>query len=76
LWLKKKYFEAVNHTCQDCHQKERIDDKLQPHRIKQGNENGLYTIVPLNNLDNNIKVLHKSCHKKYHYNNYSWCKGK
>lgn len=75
-WLKKKYKEAVNYTCQSCHKKETIFDKLEPHRIKQGNNLGLYTVVRLDHPDNNIKILHKSCHRKFHENNYTWCQGK
>ena len=62
-WLKTKYLEAVNHKCQSCNSTK----NLEIHRIKRGNKNGLYTLVPLNHKSNNIKVLCKECHKKYHY---------
>lgn len=75
-WLKLKYRQAVNFTCQGCYKPEEEVGILQPHRIKQGNQGGLYTLVPLNHLENNIKVLCKECHRKYHQNNYSWCRSK
>ncbi len=67
-WLKKKYREAVNFTCQGCKKHEKIVGKLEPHRIRRGNIGGLYTLVPLNHKGNNIKVLCNDCHKKHHAN--------
>jgi 5-methylcytosine-specific restriction endonuclease McrA len=64
-WLKQKYKIAVNFTCQSCHKKTK---DLEIHRIKRGNRGGLYTLVPLNNKNNNVKVLCSDCHKKYHSN--------
>jgi len=65
-WLKDKYRQAVNFTCQECHKHEDIVGKLQPHRKIRGCEGGLYTLVPLNHINNNVKVTCKRCHKKYH----------
>lgn len=62
-WLRKKYIEAVNFKCQSCNSK----NNLQIHRLKRGNSNGLYTLVPLNHKQNNIRVLCSDCHKKLHY---------
>lgn len=67
-WLKKKYREAVNFNCQRCNKNEDIVGKLQPHRIFRGEKGGLYTIVPLNHIDNNIKVLCINCHRMMHNN--------
>ena len=62
-WLKKKYIEAVNSICQVCHKK---SDNLQIHRLKRGNNGGLYTLSPLNSKLSNVKVVCKDCHKKLH----------
>ncbi|MCK9370162.1 hypothetical protein M0R04_09680 [Candidatus Dojkabacteria bacterium] len=61
-WLKKKYYEAVNYTCQLCNKKK----SLEPHRIKRGNTGGLYTVYPLNHQLNNVKIVCKECHKLLH----------
>lgn len=61
-WLKKKYIEAVGGKCQECHKSK----NLQIHRLKRGNKDGLYTLLPLNHKLNNIRVVCKDCHKKYH----------
>ena len=75
-WLHKKYREAVNFKCQGCNKHEKEVGKLIPHRIKRGNIGGLYTTVPLNHIDNNIKVLCNKCHKKYHENENRRVQGK
>ena len=75
-WLRKKYREAVNFTCQGCHKKESVVGTLEPHRIIRGNKGGLYTLVPLNHKNNNIKVVCNSCHKKYHANEFGVSKSK
>jgi len=76
IWLKIKYREAVNFNCQECKRNEKIVGTLEPHRIKRGNKGGLYTLVPLNNKLNNIKVVCKKCHKKYHSNEFTNIKSK
>lgn len=75
-WLKTKYRIAVKNTCQGCHKNEAEVGKLTPHRIKQGNCNGIYTLVPLNHPDNNVMMLCSKCHKMHHFNNYNWCKSR
>ena len=75
-WLKDKYREAVNYTCQRCNKHESEVGKLQPHRIKQGNNGGNYTVAKLNSKENNIKVLCNSCHTLIHINNYAWVKSR
>jgi hypothetical protein len=64
-WLKKVYIQAVNNKCQDCN-KSGDEITLEIHKIHRKWEGGLYTLVPLNHKDNNIKVLCKDCHKKHH----------
>jgi len=66
-WLKQKYLEAVNFICQDCHKHKNEVGILEIHRIKRGISDGLYSVVPLNHLNNNVKVLCKQCHQKYNY---------
>jgi hypothetical protein len=69
-WLKSRYIAAVEGKCQDCKQ----EKPLEPHRIKRGCENGLYTAVPLNHPISNVKMLCHKCHEKYNYSrkvNYS-----
>ena len=75
-WLKEKYRQAVSYTCQACHKHEKEVGTLQAHRLIRGEKGGLYTIVPLNHIDNNIKVLCRACHTKLHGNEWSNCKGK
>jgi hypothetical protein len=75
-WLRKKYRQAVNYTCQSCHKTESEVGILEPHRIIRGNKDGLYTLFPLNHKDNNVKVVCKSCHKKYHANEFGRVKSK
>jgi 5-methylcytosine-specific restriction endonuclease McrA len=65
-WLKKKYREAVNFTCQNCRKKESEVGKLQPHRLKRGYTGGLYTVLNINHIFSNIKVVCNKCHKKMH----------
>jgi len=62
-WLREKYLQAANYTCDECPSKE----KLEVHRIKRGCEGGLYVVVPKNHILNNIKVLCEKCHEKYNY---------
>jgi len=69
-WLRKKYREAVNFNCQGCHKNESEVGLLEPHRIVRGNKGGLYTLVPLNHQNNNVKIVCKDCHKKYHTNEF------
>ena len=75
-WLRIKYKEAVKGICQECHRPETNKDKLEPHRLIRKNKGGLYTLVPLNHQKYNIKVVHHSCHKKYHSNEFRNCQGK
>lgn len=70
-WLRQKYIEAVNYRCQICKFHQTNVGKLQIHRIKRGNQGGLYTICPLNHKDNNIKVLCSDCHKELHYKEFN-----
>ncbi len=67
-WLKIKYRQAVNFTCQDCNKHEEKVGTLSPHRLKRANKGGLYSVVKLNHKENNVKIVCSSCHKKYHYN--------
>ena len=71
-WLRIKYEEAVNFKCQSC----KSNSNLEIHRIKRGNLNGLYTLVPLNSKHNNIRVLCKKCHSLLHGNEFKNCQGK
>ena len=66
-WLKDKYRQAVNYTCQDCNKQESEVGKLEPHRIKRGCEGGLYTVCPLNHPISNVKIICHNCHEKYNY---------
>ena len=66
-WLKLKYREAVNFTCQDCKKHESVVGTLEPHRIKRGCDGGLYTVLPLNHMHSNVKMCCHKCHKKYDY---------
>jgi len=75
-WLKVKYRSACNFTCMNCHKKESIVGTLQIHRIKRGNLGGLYTLVPLNHKDSNVRIICKDCHKKIHRNEWRNIKGK
>ena len=75
-WLKEKYREAVNYICQGCNKHEREVGTLQAHRLTRGEKGGLYTAVPLNHIDNNIKVLCRACHAKLHKNEWSNVQGK
>jgi 5-methylcytosine-specific restriction endonuclease McrA len=69
-WLRRKYREAVNFTCQECHRNEEIVGMLVPHRLKRGNEGGLYTLFPLNHPNNNLKIVCSECHRKFHSNEF------
>lgn len=51
--------EFCNFFCEECGKSEKQDDQLEIHRIRRGNNGGEYNL-------RNIKVVHKSCHKKYH----------
>jgi len=66
-WLKNKYREAVNFTCQDCKKHESKVGILEPHRVKRGVEGGLYPILPLNHMHSNVKIICHKCHQKYNY---------
>ena len=65
-WLRLVYRKAVNYICQECKKHEDSVGNLIPHRLKRGHMGGLYTIVPLNHVDNNVKIVCLSCHKKIH----------
>ena len=65
-WLRAKYREAVFFRCQGCNKHEVEVGILQPHRIKRKYEGGLYTVCPLDHIENNINVLCSQCHKKRH----------
>jgi len=67
-WLKKKYILAVDSICQRCKLK---SESLQIHRLTRGNLGGLYTLVPLNHKDNNVRVICKNCHKLLHSNEFN-----
>ena len=75
-WLKDKYRKAVNYICQECNKSESEVGNLIPHRKVRGNKGGLYTLVPLNHPDNNVKVVCKNCHKLYHANEFKRVKSK
>jgi len=66
-WIKLKYREAVNYTCQDCKEHEDQVGKLEPHRVNRGVEGGLYTVLPLNHIHSNVKILCHKCHQNYNY---------
>lgn len=66
-WLKLKYREAVNFICKDCKKHESKVGTLEPHRIKEGVEGGLYTVLPLNHIHSNVKPCCHKCHQKYNY---------
>lgn len=55
---KKLLCEYVNFTCEQCKKKFELKD-LECHRIRRGNVGGTYE-------HRNVKILCKSCHKKYH----------
>lgn len=72
-WLKVKYQQAVNYTCQLCHKKFKRPfyksvaiNGLQAHRIKRGHKGGLYTVCALDHKENNIKIVCRLCHKRIH----------
>ena len=65
-WLKKKYREAVNFTCQDCKKDESKVGILEIHRIHRGCEGGLYTVLPFNHMHSNVRLLCSKCHKRIH----------
>ena len=76
-WLKDLYRKSVNYTCQECKREESPEvGILVPHRIIRGNEGGLYTLFPLNHKENNVKIVCKECHKKYHANEFKKVKSK
>jgi len=73
-WLKNKFKQVVDYTCEDCGVKETVDNILEIHRPKRGAEGGLYMVVPKNHPLSNSKVVCNKCHKKYNYSrklNYS-----
>lgn len=65
-WLREAYIRGARYKCQQCKKHQEEVGKLTPHRIKRGNEGGLYTVYTFNHKLNNIKVLCKKCHKKVH----------
>jgi len=65
-WLKRCYRRSVQYRCQECKKLEVEVGILTPHRIKRGNNGGLYTVFPLTDKRNNIKVVCRDCHKKLH----------
>ena len=69
-WLRKAFKRAVSYKCQRCGVGEGAgaEGTLEIHRLKRGNKGGLYTVVPLNHKDNNVKVCCKSCHGYFHAN--------
>lgn len=76
-WLHLIYRKSVNFKCIRCNRHEEIIGKLCPHRIIRKSKDGLYTIVPLNHPDNNVKPCCNykgeiggkiSCHKLFHVN--------
>ena len=56
---KRVLRELVDFRCQECDRSEEQVGILETHRIKRGNIGGKYH-------PNNIKMVCKSCHKKYH----------
>lgn len=70
-WLSRKYRKAVNYICQGCSKPESEVGALEPHRFRRGNMGGLYTLVPLNHPDCNVKIVCKTCHGRYHANEFS-----
>lgn len=69
-WLRKVYRKSCNYTCQLCHKHEDEVGTLQPHRIKEGNKGGLYTVCKFSDKQNNIKMLCKKHHRLIHSNQY------
>lgn len=65
-WLKQKYRESIRFICMQCGQHEDVCGILSPHRITRGNQGGLYTVLRLNHPMSNVKIVCKSCHKKFH----------
>jgi len=61
-WVRKKYFEVIKGECQLCHKKMLYKD-MEVHRIKSGQEGGLYTLCKLNHKEQNCKFIHSWCHK-------------
>lgn len=70
LWLKKKYRKSVNFICQDCNKPESEVGTLEIHRIIRGCEEGLYTILPLNHIHSNVKIICNKCHKLIHFDEF------
>ena len=67
-WLKIVYRKSCNYECMLCHNHEDKVGKLTPHRLKRGNQGGLYTVCRFSDKKNNIKMVCLSCHKILHGN--------
>ena len=63
-WVRKKYFNTINETCQLCHKKMLYKD-MEVHRI---NRKGYYTLCKLNHKKQNCMFVHSECHRKLHEN--------
>ena len=59
-WLKQAYKKSVNFICEECNKPETEEDPLEVHRLIRGKDGGTYR-------PGNVKIVHKSCHKKYHF---------
>jgi len=69
-WLKLVYRKSVNFICQECGKHENIVGVLVPHKLIRDCRDGLYTIVPFNHQENNVKIVCVDCHKLYHANEF------
>ena len=69
-WLKRAYRRAVKFKCQMCKKHESKVGTLEPHRIIRSNKGGKYTACDLKDVQNNIKVVCKACHKLLHSNEF------
>jgi len=65
VWVRVKYFYAVNETCQLCNKKMDYKD-MAVHRKIRGHKGGLYTVCPINHVKQNCMMVHTKCHRKLH----------
>lgn len=62
-WLHDAYERACGYQCSLCWNHFKT---LHAHRLKRGNQGGLYTVAPLNTTQSNVKMVCDKCHKKIH----------
>ena len=65
---KEMLRELVDRICEWCKEHEDQCGKLTPHRLKRGNEGGLY-------IPSNIKMICNECHKQAHGGEYKHISG-